>query len=693
MENSFDFRKKLLSIHESNVRDFERTKKNGEFFLMDEAKIAISEKASEVIKNAAFDFVDFLKVSMGISAEVLKDPENADIKICLADECEVDLKDAATYRGFMVETNEKGINIYAYDECGAAQALYYIEDVMSLAHAPCVPFGTEYKKPLYSPQMVHSAYGIDDFPEEYLVRLAHEGRDAILIMASGINQSSQRGYLDFNEIIKIASKYGIKVYIYSRSIKFEMHPEEPGAEEYYDSIFGEMFRQCPGLAGVVLVGESISFPTNDKRIAKDRSEYIKAGIPTPGLRSSSNFPVYEYPIWLNILKKVIRKEKPDADIIFWTYNFGRCPEDVRNQFVEDMPKDISLQVTFEMFEKRYFENSTGNYSDYSIVFEGPADVFKGQAEIAKKRNIRLYSMTNTGGRTWDFGVVPYIPVPYQWMKRYEAMKNANEKWGLCGIMECHHYGFYPSFISKLAKWCFWDDAKDMTAILKKFIAGYYGEENAEKVDEAFAVFSEAIKYHIADTSDQYGALRVGPVHPLNLDFPAKIPFDGNSSGVGIHRQDYLVSPQPEKSPSSIRVPDELKSLKIMLSKWSEGVKILESIDNPNVKLSELINLAQFILLCTVTAIHAKEMFLLKNKLLVSQDKTEMHQLIDEIEKIILCERENVLKAYPLIENDSSLGYEATMFYCVDKRRLDWKLRQLDYVLKGEIPFYRTSIEL
>ena len=52
------------------------------------------------------------------------------------------------------------------------------------------------------------------------------------------------------------------------------------------------------------------------------------------------------------------------------------------------------------------------------------------------------------------GVIPYEPMPYQWLKRYEAMREANEKWGLCGIMESHHYGFYPSFISKLSKMSF-----------------------------------------------------------------------------------------------------------------------------------------------------------------------------------------------------------------------------------------------
>ena len=50
--------------------------------------------------------------------------------------------------------------------------------------------------------------------------------------------------------------------------------------------------------------------------------------------------------------------------------------------------------------------------------------FKSEAEVAKKRGIKLYSQVNTGGKTWDFGVIPYEPFPYQWIKRYKEMEKA-----------------------------------------------------------------------------------------------------------------------------------------------------------------------------------------------------------------------------------------------------------------------------
>ena len=69
--------------------------------------------------------------------------------------------------------------------------------------------------------------------------------------------------------------------------------------------------------------------------------------------------------------------------------------------------------------------------------------------MAKERGIRLYAMTNTGGRTWDFGTIPYEPFPNRWHERCESILESQRRYGLTGLMESHHYGFLPSFISRL----------------------------------------------------------------------------------------------------------------------------------------------------------------------------------------------------------------------------------------------------
>ena len=66
------------------------------------------------------------------------------------------------------------------------------------------------------------------------------------------------------------------------------------------------------------------------------------------------------------------------------------------------------------------------------------------------------------------------------------------------------------------------------------------------------------------------------------------------------------------------------------------------------------------------------------------------KLIDELESILLRERENVLDTIPVVELDSRLGWEPSMDYTTDKKGLEWKLRQLDYELNFKIPTYRKA---
>ena len=59
--------------------------------------------------------------------------------------------------------------------------------------------------------MVHSGFGLDEYPDNYLSRIAHDGRDAILVFVKDINQTPT-GYLDFNDLIRRVSRYGLDVY-------------------------------------------------------------------------------------------------------------------------------------------------------------------------------------------------------------------------------------------------------------------------------------------------------------------------------------------------------------------------------------------------------------------------------------------------------------------------------------------------
>lgn len=696
-EQAYDFRKRMLKLHEPGRRNFKRMPGEEEFFCGNQ--VVIITEAQEVVRTAAEDLQAYLEISMGVRVVLLVGNEDEQEilfsetgKIVLTSRAIAATPDKIKKDGFTITVRKDGIWLTGDTVRGTAQAVYYLEDLMTFEGAPVVAYGEIRREPLFSPRMVHSAYGLDEYPDEYLSAIAHDGRDAILIFTKGVDEVPS-GYLDFNNLIRRAAKYGLDVYAYSYILS-NVSPESEEAENFYENTYGRLFRCCPGLRGVILVGESVEFPSKDPHVAKGRYfETAVAGIPA-GKPSSGWYPCEDYPVWLNLLKRIIRKYKSDADIVFWTYNWGHQPKEARIKLIESLPTDISLQATFEMFENRRYMETTGVCADYTLSFEGPGIYFASEAAAAKKRGIRLYSMTNTGGMTWDFGVIPYEPMPYQWMRRYEAMRKAARDWGLCGIMESHHFGMYPSFISKLSKWAFWEPQESLVTILQKILEAWYGADYVEQVDKALWYFSEAIRYYVPDNADQYGAFRIGPAYPFCLEEIVNVPSDSKALfGNEICYPYYISRATLKTSLVSVRIPEEIQSLTTMQGLLGKGIEVLTDIENPNERLLELLNLGRYIRNAVITGIHAKKWHILKSCLAAESDKQEIRKILIDMEKLLQSEMENVKATIPLVEQDSRLGWEPSMLYIGDKWHLEWKLRQVQYVLDSELSKYWKCLEV
>ncbi len=693
-QNRYDFRKEMLEIHKKNVRDFSVTEMENALKLQNDTVIVIDVNATDVILTVAQDLQDFLFISMSVSSIIKTGmPQDGDIYIGLAADTGVALENADGYMGYVCEVADR-ITISGADDRGCAQAVYFIEDEMAKNRAPFLTKETTRRKAMFSPRMLHSGYGLDEYPDEHLRAIAHAGRDAILVFVTGHNMTPY-GQLDFDELIHRAAKYGIDVYAYSY-VTTLMHPDDANAEAEYDRVFGSIFKNCPGFKGMVFVGESIEFRSKDPRVGLPRKDPARSasssGKPSPGW-----FPCCDFPRWIERVRDSVRKYKADADIVFWTYNWGWAAEEDRIALINTMPTDVSLLVTFEMFEAYKVEHITEYCADYTIVFEGPGKYFTSEAIAAKKRNIRLYTMANTGGMTWDLGVVPYMPVPHQWIKRYKAMRKANADWGLCGLMESHHYGFYPSFIGDLSNLALSETDLTEEEILHIVLEKHFGKANVAMLDTALQRWSEAITHMIPSNLDQYRTLRVGPAYPLNLNRIVNVP-----SAPHAHFGNRIVSPdythgyildRPGPSAMALRIPVEIREITKAIALFAEGIEMMETIKNKNEALERLINLGKFFENTLVTTLHAKQFYAAKCKLTVAQEPAEIEALFDELFRIANAEYANVEATIPLVEADSRLGWEPSMEYIGDKANLEWKLGQLRFIIDKEIPRYKKAYEL
>jgi len=691
-EKNYAFRKRMLEIHPKDLRQEGLQPREDEFVIQNGFSIHVSRDADDVILTAASDFQTYLLVSMGVSSMIVREKTlsqavgNA-IVLNTEESAKAALTEGKGYMGYRIDFPD-GIAVTGFDSRGIAQALYCLEDMMSVRRAPYLPREAVERKALFSPRIVHSGYDLCKYPNEYLAAVAHAGMDAIAVFISEPN-ADYKGQVDFNELVYRAGKYGIDVYVYS-NMDGNVYPKGEDARKFYDARYGRIFENAPGLKGVILVGESIEFPSKDPNVrsATRKTPYpdnIPDGKPSPGW-----YPCEDYPLFVNMLKDVIRCHRPDADIVFWTYNWGSRPEDARIKLIQSLPTDISLLVTYEMFQRYSLgDGIVERTPDYTLALEGPGEYFLSEAKAAKECGIRLYAMSNTAGLTWDFGMIPYEPMPYQWVRRYEGLKQARRDYGLCGLLECHHYGFYPSFISELAKYAFCMEKTPYDQVLLNLMSRDCGDENAAAVVNGLRDWSEAIRCYVPTDNDQYGAARIGPAFPFCITAPFMPPVNKYAHAKnprGFYDPMHGGLTYGNISLYSIRIRKEIEMLEKSDAYMASGLAKMTSctgIDNHEALL-RLINLGEYIRCNLRTIIHVKHWFILRQQLSVEQDRQKLDELVTAMSALLDKEIENAQKAIPLAEVDSRLGWEPCLEYQADADHIRWKIKQAQYVQRFEL---------
>ncbi|MBR7095022.1 MAG: hypothetical protein IKC73_02275, partial [Clostridia bacterium] len=530
--------------------------------------------------------------------------------------------------------------------------------------------------------------------------IAHAGISALLVFINDVD-ITPHGYHDFNDLCHRAAAYGLDVYAYSY-LANKMHPDDEGAEEFYENLYGRFFDRCPYFKGLIFVGESCEIPSKDPHTTGIRrldntvkSPYVN-GVPAPGW-----WPCCDYPDWLRLIQRIVKRRRPDVDIVFWSYNWNTAPAEARRALIEALPKDVTLQATFEMGETVVRDGIKNKTTDYTLFFTGPGKYFSSEVEYAHECGLRFYSMTNTGGRTWDIGVAPYLPCPYQWIKRYNEMRRAHDEFGLDGTMDSHHFGFTPSFISELAKWAFHTPTPDLEEILRRIAARDFGEENADAVLTAYRRFSEAIHHQISTNCDQYGPCRVGPAFPyllyenqgLKFPSPSYAHFGENrichpSYRALVYAKEGDFANRPDLQ---AKMDYEIENYQKAADLYTEGLGILYPMldtlpEKKRDNARRIVGVAHFIRNTLRTAVGVKHFFKY-SEVLRTLHGEERNATVDAMLALLEAERQNAEETIPLVEFDSQLGYEPSMEYMCDKAHIEWKLDLLRHVAEVELPSY------
>ena len=683
LEKPYDFRKRLDVVHESGLRDASLKPDADEFAISDGAVVAVGAGAPALVVRAAGDFVDFLKVSMSVDARVEPSfPASAAVTVKV---------DPSVKEGYTVEVGEKGVVLAAANDRQAAQALYHLEDLAGLRRAPYFRFGKDRRVPRFSQRMAHSGWKCDVYPDAHLSRLAHAGIDAILIFLYDIDVGKLGPVPNVRDTMIRAKAWGIDTYIYSQ-VRAWKHPDDPDAEQFFDNAYGRLVAAYPEAKGFVVVDENCRFPTKDPRVAPwDNVRHCKVDPndprPVPGY-----FPSYDYPAWFGRIQSAIKKKNPNLELVFWAYAFVWQPIENATAFVDILPKDVSLIVTFEMGGAHVKRNGMRSIvEDYSLSFVGPGKYFEEMAFAAKRNGLKLYTMANSSGLEWDWGTIPYEPCPYQWKLRWDGVVASRGDYGVSGVMESHHYGVWPSFITELEKESYTIGGMPFDEHIRRIAARDYGEANVEKVLAAWRGFSDAVRDMPPTYENQYGPFRIGPAFPFNaLNEPFKpedLPFKPMYLG---RYWNELRSARYDKNDvygeshdKNLYLDRELDLFANIRDKFFEGAKafreISETLDPVRAeKAWRMADLAEYMARGVVTAIHTREAVRIEHQVRFHGMPKEGDALA-RVREIAQKEYDNTRAALEIMRRDSRLGWEPTMEYRGGTDTVEWKLGWLEKV--------------
>ena len=698
MQKPFDFKQKYHEVHKPMRVCKENIKGFDGIVVTDGWKIVLPNNPSVIIKNAAYDLQEYFKISMDCEVNVESYGAHTEKAICLS------INNELPERTFVLSV-DKIIKISGSDESALAQGCFALEDEMNLNEAPAIAPCCKQMQSRFSPRMIMSCVRGDYYPDEFLRMLVHAGIDAIEVeLHDVITDENRSKYV--NDVINRAKNYGIDVYAFNPFIN-PYHPDDPKAYGHYEGTYGKLFDTCPGLKGIMIVGETCEFPSKDERTTgKSWRESLKDEKSSPGW-----FPCRDYPQFVGMLKDIIKKHSKDAEIIFWSYNWGYEKQELREELLRNMPGDVTLMATFEMFEEVPISPQiTAFATDYTLWQIGPGKYFTTESKVAKERNMRMYVMAGSCGNTWDIGGIPFLPAPQRWIERWNAVTSAQDNLRLDGVREAHSYGFWPSIMPELAKYAYMKPAPDLNELLKKLIIRDFGNENSDEVYKIFNLFSQGMSHCVSANEDQYGPARVGPAYPLfykNWELIPKGPESWKAVNFeawplytyNLDRTEKLKFETAEYMEMCRLFDEGCRRLAIVVSDL-QGRKAQDA--------EEILQVAQYIANTARTVHHVKRWHYLKGKLGVYIDadptwvggrknlpdakKAEIPLVPAKNPKPIVLELIDILKreianaeaTIPLVEANSRLGYNREYDYACSPEQLKWKIEMAYKTLRDEL---------
>ena len=491
-------------------RDPDASPRTGELAVADEGwRLVCSTEMSPVLEHAAIDFQDYCRVSMGVELDIehcdsLADwqDQSACIVVGTRDQLPVSGTALRGAKDYEMTAGPERISICGYDELGAMSGLYNLEARMNLREAPFVPADLHaVRHSLYHTRMALSWMGWMEWPDALLSHMAHDGFDGIFasvyanpngdrttaetsteFYARLLNKIRPQDPERVRDLIDRAARFGIKVYT---PIIYQ-YLDTPESEAGLRRLVRDILEKFPDIRGYVLLTEGFWYGKWGGGHGAD-PEYLR------------NW-ARKWTHAVGIVAEECHCVNPQTEILPWEYNIDFRPRnvDMKRTFIRELPTDTIPMLTWENGKSFEMAGLKGFLRDYSLNEVGPAEVTDAQIAEARQRGMNVYCKADSFA-SWQFGTIPYLPFPYQWVERYEAL----ERYGVNGTLESWSSGYKPNWVAELRSWYCWTDRPPLEDLLRGIAARDFGVGNEELVLGAWRHFSNAIR-QVPDTGPRMG---------------------------------------------------------------------------------------------------------------------------------------------------------------------------------------------
>ncbi len=630
----------------------------------------------------------------------------------------------------IIDVADGAITVKASDADGVRRALVYLEDMVLRSGAPYLKKGMTRRKPFIKTRMTRCSFAptsrfprevyeltnnIDYYPDGLLNRFMHEGVNVLWIYGESFEmlfensvmpeegQDCDRHLEKLNTIVEKCEKYGIKVYLYSQfpwSLNETMAKKYPdvaghklgdiytfctrserGQQHIYKAI-QNLFDRVPKLAGYIdiTMGEGLT------TCASSRFPELK------GCPRCSRYSVAENLVQsVNLLGDAVKKAKPDAEFVSWTYEHRFWNLEDIAQYVKGADKNIALMQNLGDMTRAEQLGKLRVGTDYWFSCPVPSERYVATAQAAKQYGKRLFAKTQIGNG-FELASTPYVPAPGILFEKYRQLKEL----GTEGAMHCWYFGSYPSIMGKAAgELSFWEDFSDESAFLRHLAGIYWGPDRAEDAYKAWKLFSEGFKNFPLNVMFEYfGPMNDAPVWvlqllPKNLPIPRTFwsydPTDGDRIFECLHNGHTL---------------DEAIILcQRMSENWKAGLALFErNIDawrwGSDICFEQYTN-AKCIDILIMSTINVLRFYKLRHMLgrCEAGEQEKALEILAEMESIVYAEMQNSRDISALCQVDNRLGYspEAEGFKFFPKK-LAWRIGELEKVLHNEFTLVRERIE-